>query len=257
MRLSVRLFIKVLFGAMMAVVLTLSVAEGQNLSPEEVENQLGKYLEQKIHDYLLNHPEVVVEALQAYETKQRQVQAQKTKAAIRAHSEQLFNDPGSPVGGNPQGDVTLVAFFDYNCPYCRQMTPLLTQLENKDPQLRVVYKEIPVLTPTSRVAARAALAARKQAKYLPFHKKLMEYDDALTEDQIIATAEAVGLDVIKLRQDMKDPDITAILESNFELANELSITATPSIVIGVNLLGGVTDLETIEAMINEVRSRGR
>ena len=96
------------------------------------------------------------------------------QAVLKSRADEIFRDPDSPVGGNPDGDVTLVEFFDYNCPYCRQMVPVMAQAESADPQLRIVYKEFPILGPNSKLAAKAALATRKQGKYLAFHKALYQ-----------------------------------------------------------------------------------
>jgi protein-disulfide isomerase len=123
--------------------------------------------EQRIRNYLLAHPEVVGEALSRLEAKQGELQAAAAKAALKSHEAEVFQDPDSPVGGNPNGNVTLVEFFDYNCPYCRALTPLMAKAEAADPQLRIVYKEFPILGKRSVFAAKAALAANKQASTWP------------------------------------------------------------------------------------------
>ncbi len=116
--------------------------------------------ERRVRTYLLEHPEVITEAISRLEARQAELDAAQVKTLLKEHTDEIFRDPDSPVGGNPAGDVTLVEFFDYNCPYCRQMAPLMTQAEAEDPQLRIVYKEFPILGPNSVVAAKAALAAK-------------------------------------------------------------------------------------------------
>ena len=222
-------------------------------TPEEVERDLGNYLDQKIENYILNHPEVIITALRAYQDQQRRAEEQKVKGTIQSRRDELFKDPGSPVGGNPDGDVTLVEFFDYNCPYCRRVVPVMKELQEKDPQVRIVYKEFPVLGPVSVFASRAALAAREQDKYLPFHDALMQIDDRLTEEMVMTAAKQVGLDIDKLKKDMANPALNDILARNRALADELSVSGTPSFVVGDNFLGGAASLATIEDLVAQAR----
>src|SRR5262249_35983485 len=126
--------------------------------------------ERRVHDYLLAHPEIVGEAINRLEAKQREQEVARGRAALKSQADQVFRDPADPVSGNPSGDVTLVEFFDYNCPYCKQMAPIMAQPEESDPRLRIVYKEYPILGPGSILAAKAALAADKQGKYVAFHR---------------------------------------------------------------------------------------
>ena len=122
--------------------------------------------EQRVREYLLRNPEVIMEALRILQERQRAAEAEGLKRTIAERSDEILNDPAAPVGGNPAGDVTLVEFFDYNCPYCRRVAPTVAELEEADPDLRLVYKEFPILGPGSQFAARAALASRKQGKYV-------------------------------------------------------------------------------------------
>jgi protein-disulfide isomerase len=126
-------------------------------------------LDQRIRAYILEHPEVIVEAMQRLRARQQAAQASEAEAVLRARADEVFRDATSPVGGNPDGDVTLVEFFDYNCPYCRSVAPVMNEAEAADPQLRIVYKEFPILGPNSVYVAKAALAAHRQGRYLAFH----------------------------------------------------------------------------------------
>lgn len=123
-----------------------------------------------MHDYILANPDVVMQALQRLDARQREADAKEAKGVLAAKADEVFRDPASPVGGNAQGNVTMTEFFDYNCPYCRQVAPIMAQASADDPQLRIVYKEFPILGPDSVFAAKAALAADKQGKYAAFHK---------------------------------------------------------------------------------------
>ncbi len=174
-------------------------------------------------------------------------------AELKAHTDEVFRDPDSPVGGNPKGDVTLVEFFDYNCPYCRQMAPVMTQAEADDPRLRIVYKEFPILGPGSVVAAKAALAANKQGKYVAFHRALYQIRGPVEESKVLAAAATLGLDVDRLKADMQDPAIAGLLGRTLKLAQALRITGTPGFVAGDQILVGATDLKTLQAVLQVVR----
>lgn len=208
-----------------------------------------------VRQYLLDNPEVIVEALQAYETRQQAAESQRQRAAIVAQAEILNHDPEAPVLGNPEGDVTLVEFFDYRCPYCKRMTDTLEQLIAEDPELRVVMKEFPILSQESVEAARAALAAVRQEKYEEFHFALMEGGGSFTEDEIMAVAASVGLDEERLRADMQDPAIDTALRRNHGVAEKIGVTGTPAFIIGDTLLPGAVSIDQLRALIAETRAK--
>ena len=209
--------------------------------------------EQRVRDYLLKNPEVIMEALQVLEQRRRAADAESLKRTLVARRDDLLRDPDAPVAGNPSGDATLVEFFDYNCPYCRRVAPAVSGLIEDDPSLRVVYKEIPILGPGSQFAARAALASRVQGKYVEFHEALMNAGRQVGEDSLFEIAREIGLDVDRLRRDMEDPAIEAAIERNLELANALGITGTPSFVIGDEIVPGAVDRATLERLITQAR----
>jgi protein-disulfide isomerase len=209
--------------------------------------------EHRVREYLLENPEVIMEALQILQERQRAAEAEGLKRTIAERSDEILNDPAAPVGGNPAGDVTLVEFFDYNCPYCRRVAPTMAELEEADPDLRVVYKEFPILGPGSQFAARAALASRRQGKYVPFHNALMQATEQVTEETVMGIAREVGLDTDQLRADMQDPAIGEAIARNLQLANALGITGTPSFVIGQEVVPGAVDLRTLQSLIARAR----
>jgi len=209
-----------------------------------------------IHDYLLDHPDVLIEALQSAEEKLKQQAEERAQQAIATRQKDLLADPEAPVLGNPNGDVTLVEFFDYRCPYCKQVSPSLQALLKEDPKLRVVYKEFPVLGRESVFAARAALAARKQGKYEPFHNALMALKGQLGDDIVLKTAGAVGIEVEKLKADMGAPEIEAQIRRNHELAQALDIRGTPAFIVGTTLIPGAVDVATLRQKIAEARKPG-
>lgn len=205
-------------------------------------------------DYLLSNPEVIVEAVKQMEARQQAAQENELTAVLTARHDEIFNDPASPVGGNVDGDVTVVEFFDYNCPYCRQAAPMLQRLLQEDSGLRIVFKEFPILGPGSRFAARAALASQKQGKYLAFHSAMMTYKGSISENSTLEVAASVGLDVKQLKRDMADPAIEAAIAANFELADALRLSGTPSFISGKQITRGLVDLETMAQLIATARA---
>src|SRR6266545_7326669 len=161
--------------------------------------------ERRVRAYLLEHPEIIAETISRLESQHAAQAATEVQAALKARADEVFRDPNSPVGGNPNGDITLVEFFDYNCPYCRQMVPVMMQAETADPQLRVVYKEFPILGANSTFAAKIALAAHKQGKYLALHHALMKVRGTVDEAKVLEAATAAGLDVDRLKAEAEAP----------------------------------------------------
>jgi protein-disulfide isomerase len=210
-------------------------------------------LERRIHDYLMAHPDVITQSVNQLEARQRTKDETEVQAIVKSRADEIFRDPATPVSGNPNGDVTLVEFFDYNCPYCRQVASVMTKAEQADPQLRIAYKEFPILGPNSTFAAKAALAANKQGKYVAFHKALYEVHGAVDPGKVKEAAMAVGLDMDRLNADMADPAIRAEIDRNFTLAQALRINGTPGFVMGDQILRGATDLEALQGMIRAAR----
>jgi protein-disulfide isomerase len=237
--------------AVFVLVLT-SVAGLQ--APAAADSMSQEEFDKRVHDYLLAHPEVIMQAVQSLEGRQREAEGKAAKAVLAARADEVFRDPASPVGGNAKGDVSLVEFFDYNCPYCRQVVPVMAQAEAADPQLRIVYKEFPILGPDSIFAAKAALAADRQGRYLPFHKALFDVRGKVTEAVVLKVAAEAGLDVVRLKTDMQHPDIQASIDRNLKLAEALKINGTPGFVVGDQILHGATDLAMMKELIKQART---
>jgi protein-disulfide isomerase len=206
-----------------------------------------------IRDYLQKNPEAMLNALQAAEDKVKGEAHDKASAALVARRHEVFDDPDAPVAGNPQGNASLVEFFDYRCPYCKQVEPSLEALLTADPQLRFVYKEFPVLGPASVTAARAALAARQQGKFDAFHHAMMITKGEFDEPVVFKVASSVGLDVERLKRDMAAPDIDRMLKANVDLAGALDIKGTPGFVIGDEIVPGAISLQALKQLIETAR----
>ena len=212
-------------------------------------------IEETIHDYLLSHPDVMIEVFDLLRARQEAGQSEQTRQTVAARRDALFNDPAAPVAGNPDGDVTLVEFFDYRCTYCKRVLPTVLAALEEDPGLRIVYKEFPILGPDSVVAARVALAAHRQApdRYLALHTALMASRGRLTETNALEIAREFGFDVARIAADMGSPEIDRIIERNNALAQELGINGTPGFVIGDQVIPGAIDLDTLRRLIAEAR----
>jgi len=213
--------------------------------------------ERRVRAYLLENPEVILEAIERLEVRQQEAQRGAVGAVIAARSEELLNDPDSPVGGNPEGDVTLVYFFDYNCPYCRRAAPMLDEALQADSSLRMVFKEFPVLGPSSEFAARVALAAHRQGAYEVLHDAMMTHSGAINETSTLEIARELGLDVEQLKRDADDPAIAEKIANNLALARELRISGTPGFVIGEQVVRGLVDLSTLQQVVEHARSQER
>lgn len=215
-----------------------------------------KAVEEIVRDYLMRHPEVIVEALQEYKRQSEERERLAAEKVISDRAAEIFRDPSSPVGGNAAGDVVLVEFFDYRCGVCKSVHPAVAELMKSDPGIRRVYKEWPILGPQSVFAAQAALASRAQGKYLVFHDALMEAKGNLTQEAVMGIARQVGLDTHRLQRDMDAPEITDAIRRNFALAEALRLNGTPSFLIGNTLLRGARDLDTMRALVARARKSG-
>jgi len=189
-----------------------------------------KAVEKVVHDYLVNNPEVLMEASQALQQKQQQNMQQQAQAAILQNANQLFSDKMTTLG-NPKGNVTLVEFFDYQCIHCKKMSPVISDLIKKDSNLRVVYKEFPIFGKSSDAASRAALAAAMQGKYLPMHEALINQEKRLNDQIIDDAAKSIGLDMAKFKTDMASKEVTDALEANRQLAEKLRLMGTPAFIV--------------------------
>jgi protein-disulfide isomerase len=212
-------------------------------------------IEQVVRDYLLTHPEVLVEAIQKLEAKEETARADQAKSVMTAKKDELFADPMSPVGGNKAGNVTIVEFSDYNCPYCKSSAPDLKKAVEADGKVRVIYKEFPILSPASEFAAKAALAANMQGKYLAFHDAALAFKGKLDESSTLEVAKSVGLDVARLKTDMAKPEIAEAIRKNRALGRALEVRGTPAFIIGDTMTGGALDFEEFQAKIAEARKK--
>lgn len=199
--------------------------------------------------YILNNPDVIIESVQNFDKEQQREIASR---AVSLNYDAIYNDEMSVVAGNPNGDVTLVEFFDYKCGFCKRALPDMVALL-RDENLRVIYKEYPILGPESVIAAKAALASREQGKYLEFHHAMMAWEGEVTRASIMSVAEDVGLDTQRLVRDMENPYISEAIQNNLMLANNLDVSGTPTFVIGSEIIEGAVGMDALQARIRAAR----
>ena len=211
-------------------------------------------IKQLVLEAIRENPGIVFEAAQLFEQQQQALQAQAAAQVFDTEKATLENDPNAPVLGNPDGDVTVVEFFDYNCPYCRRVKPEMEALLAADPNVRVVYREWPILGDWSVFAARAALASRNQGKYEEFHWAMMQLKERAEEASILRTAEDIGLDVAQLRRDMNGPEIEEHIQTSMRLAQSLGFSGTPSFVIGDSLAPGLIQADQMIELVDQARA---
>jgi len=214
-------------------------------------------IERIVKEYLLSHPELLQEVMSELEKRQAQAEADKHRTAIKDHSPAIFASPHQVTLGNPQGDVTLVEFFDYNCGYCkRAMADMLDLLKN-DGKLKFVLKEFPVLGEGSMQAAQVAAAARMQdktgKKYLEFHLKLLGGRGQADKARALAVAKEVGFDVARIEKDIGSDEVKAQIEESFKLAEALGLNGTPSYVVGSEVVVGAVGLGSLKEKVSTAR----
>jgi protein-disulfide isomerase len=213
-------------------------------------------IESVVHQYLIRNPEVLMEAIQVLQQKQSQ-QAQQamkqTQDAAGSFAQSLFHQANDPVIGNPSGKVTVVEFFDYQCPHCVDMAPVMTGLTQANPNVRVIFKEFPIRGPVSEFAARAALAANKQGKYTAFSHALLNGSRTLTTASVMQIAQAAGLNVEQLKKDMEDSTIKNQLKANIKLAQDLKLMGTPAIFVGKTDANGKDAIKFIPGQVDQAQ----
>ena len=224
---------------------------------QTISNAQRGEIERIIREYLIKNPEVLQEAIAELEKKQAASEAEKHRKAVKDNAQALFNSPLHVTLGNPQGDVTLVEFFDYNCGYCKRAFDDKMELMKADSKLKVVIKEFPVLGQGSVEAARVSTAVRMQdktgKKYLEFHQKLLMGRGQADRTRALAVAREVGLDIARLERDMASEEARASTEEAFKLAEKLGLNGTPSYVIGDDVVVGAVGVAALRTKVNTAR----
>ena len=217
----------------------------QRAAPSALQGADKARIEATVRDYVLAHPEIIPEAM-------RLLQQRETGKSIAANRAQILEPFGNAWIGNPKGDVTLVEYFDYNCGYCRSSLPVIAELVRRDPNVRVVFKEFPILSEQSVTAARLSLAAAAQGKFKPFHDALYAAGP-VSEQTMQQAAKTAGLDLAKAAA--MTPKAEAEIAANRRVAQTLGLTGTPSWVIGTKVVSAALPLEELEKAVKEARAQ--
>jgi protein-disulfide isomerase len=210
-------------------------------------------IKELVLEAIRENPQIVLEAVEILRQQDAEAQAQAQVNILTDQRDLIENDPNAPVLGNPDGDVTVVEFFDYNCPYCRRAMPVVQELLELDPNVRLVYREWPILGEGSVFAARAALASRNQGKYEEFHWAMMGMNGRAEEASVLRIAREIGLDIDQLKADMDAPEVDEHIETTMRLTQALGFSGTPSFVIGENLVPGLVGVGELLDLVEETR----
>jgi protein-disulfide isomerase len=245
-------FTSLLAGTALALSLAVTPVVAQSFNDAQ-----KKEIETLVRDYLLANPEIVREMAGKLEEKDRMAEETARMEGLKANAKTVFSLEGDAIIGNPNGDVTIVEFMDYNCGWCKKSMVELAELIKADPKLRVVMKEFPIFGVGSEYAARAALAAKKQGKYWELHQGLFAHEGGQIEEAVVdQIAASVGLDVAKMKQDMTAQDVLQTITANQELGRAMAINGTPAFIIDAEVVPGYIPLAGLQEKIAAVRTDG-
>lgn len=257
---SMNRFIKTAIAIALTAAVLPTYAQDTTVTPAE-----RAKIEGVVKDYLIKNPEVIVQSMQEMQKKQY-MEAEKTVQATQKtankFAEPLFHTKNDPMTGNANGKVTVVEFFDYQCPHCVDMAPVIEGIVKANPDVRIIFKEFPIRGPVSEFAARAALAANKQGKYYEFSHALLQSKPPLTQEVVLETAKKVGLNVDQLKKDMSDKSVDEQLKANIKLAQDLKLFGTPAFFIGktdakadgsVSYVPGQMDQNQMQSFIDKAK----
>jgi len=242
-------------AAGMALMLSGAPAQAQSLTPDQ-----KKAVTDLIRETLLKNPEIIQEAMVELERRNTVAQAQAQRSAVTAEKARLIDPATSVIVGNPQGDVTIVEFMDYNCGFCKRAMEDVRALAKDDPKLKIVIKDFPILGPDSVEASRVALAVRSQLqgqKYFDFHAKLMATKGRINAAKALEVAKESGVDVERARKEMEGPAVRAAIEDTVALGDRLGLTGTPAFILGDEVVFGAVGPGPLKVKIEALRKCGK
>ena len=252
-----------LVAAVVAAIVTGATLSVLWRTAPDMVNAPGQALQEKqvvdiVHNYLTKKHEILVEMTTELDKRQAADQAEKQQKLISDNANAMFRSPLAFVAGNPDGDVSVVEFFDYNCGYCKRALPDVVKLVDNDSKVRVVLKELPIFGEDSEAAAKAALAAHKQGKYFEMHQKLFTEPGKADKEKALRIAGELGLDTARLEKDMADPEVQRSLDEAKELAQKLGLQGTPLYLIGDRVIPGAPDdlYDQLTKNVGEIREKG-
>lgn len=233
---------------------TVAPTAGGTAFTDEQKKALGEI----IKDYLIKNPEIMFEVQSALDEKSQKDQDAKLKAFMATNAKTIYRAADSSVAGDPNGDVTVVEFFDYNCGYCKRGLPEVQRLIHDDKKVRFVFKELPILAKGSEEAARVALAAKRQGKYWEFHQAMLGSKGQANEASALKIAESLGLDMNKVKADMASDSVKNELQADLQLAKQLGVNGTPHFLVGDKAIPGAPDdlHDQLEGLVSGYRKTG-
>lgn len=237
-------------AAISAAVLAAGTAPaGGAINKEEVEKI--------VHAYILEHPDVIVDSVKKWQEGQSSRQTAAAKEVIKDKHDAIFNDDIDGYAGNPKGDVTVVEFFDYNCPACKMMFKGLDELVKKDKNVKIIFKEMPIFGEQSNKNSSVGIAVAKLApeKYLAFHEGMMAHEGRITPEAAIAIAVGLGLKESDIKEEMEKDYVAKQIQQNHLLADELGVRGTPALIIGDELIPSAIDYNTLKTQIENLRKK--
>ncbi|WP_299844266.1 DsbA family protein [uncultured Roseovarius sp.] len=230
----------------------------QALDLDQMNDAEREMFRAEIRAYLLENPEVIMEAVAVLEERQANAQAQGDMDLVRVNAEDIFNDGHSWVGGNPDGDITLVEFMDYRCGYCRRAFDEVHDLLENDGNIRFIVKEFPILGEESTLASRFAIATQQlngEEAYKSVHDALMTFKGGINEASLSRIADTLGLDPAVIIDHMNSDEVNQIIAENHALAQRLSISGTPSFVMANQMLRGYLPADEMQKLADEIRTQ--
>jgi len=231
----------------LVMLLTTTIAQAAEFTPAQRAEVVAI-----VRQALKQDPSILRDAVVALQEDDTQKSQAASQAAIRQSQAELVT-PADPAVGDPNGDVTIVEFFDTRCPYCRKMEPVMENFLNHDRKVRLVYKDLPILGPASVLGTRALLAAQKQGAYPRMRDAVMQLPPDTTLPQIESAARGLGLDWPRMQRDMDDPSVQTRIDANLKLAHTLGIQGTPALIIGNDMIPGAVDLPDLQKAVAEAR----
>lgn len=216
-----------------------------------------KELEVLFKEYIQNNPEAIMESVQAYQIKEEERRKKGAEANLKEYKDKLIANPELPFAGNPNADVTVVEFFDYNCGYCKKAFEDVSKLLSEDSNIKVVFIDMPILSEQSRVMAKLGMAARSQGKYFEAHKALMEYRGSLSEEGFLNAMKDAGVDIEKVKAEKDSPEIDAALNRYVKIATDLDIRGTPGFIVGDSIMPGYVGLDAMKKEIETARQAAK
>ncbi len=212
-----------------------------------------KELEVLFKEFLANNPEAILKSVENHQIEQEKKERQSAEESLKEYKE-YFKQATLPIAGNPEGDVTIVEFFDYNCGYCRKAYEDLVRLINEDSNVRVVFQDMPILSPTSKTMASLSVAAHMQGKYFEMHQALMAHKGPQSDESFYKLSEGLGLDMAKLKEDARSQRTSRNINNMVDIARKLGVRGTPGFIIGDKIYPGYIGMEGLRDAVKQARA---